>query len=150
MSVCWAPTTSTWVTGCAARNSRTTGMSSGTVAAFTVPTRTIRLIRCCSPAAERSRSTASSTPMMCGRSSRPDALMVAPDRLRSRRSTPSSRSRFRTVSLNAGWESRSSSAARRSEPSRVTAAMYSSCSVRTTEECGLVGRPFKGFPVTPS
>ena len=36
-------------------------MSSGTVAVFTVPSRTMRLMRCCSPAAPRSRSTASST-----------------------------------------------------------------------------------------
>lgn len=54
------------------------------------------------------------------------------------------------VSLNAGWERRSSSAARRNEPSLITAVMYSSCSVRTAAECALISSPFKGFPVTRS
>lgn len=85
-----------------------------------------------------------------GGSSRPGTLIVAPDRFRSGRWTPGSRSRSRTVSLNEGWGRRSSSAARRSEPSRVTAAMYSSCSVRTAAEGVGTGTRFKGFPFTRS
>ena len=102
---------------------------------LTVPTRTTRVLVVWSPAAVRSRSTASSTSTMCCCSSRPRRLIRAPERRRSRRVTPSSRSSLVTASLSAGWEMCSCSLARRSEPCWVTAAMYSSCSIRT----GLLG-----------
>jgi hypothetical protein len=110
--------------GCVSRNCLMAGASSGTVAVFTVPIRTTRLVWCCSSAAWRRRSTASSTVSMCCRRSRPLPLSRAPCRLRSRRCTPSSRSRLRTDSLSAGCEMCSASAAFRQEPSRATAAMY--------------------------
>src|SRR4051795_6211320 len=57
--------------------------------------------------------------------------MRAPDRGRSRSGTPSSRSSFPRASLKAGCDTCNDSLARRSEPCWVTAARYSSCSMRT-------------------
>lgn len=85
---------------------------------------------------------------MSGSGSRSAALIEAPERLRTSRSTPGSRSGSRTVSLNAGRDGRTSPAARRGEPSRVTAAVHSGCSVRTAAECAANAVTFKGFPVT--
>ena len=68
---------------------------------------------------------------MFGRRSRPRRLIRAPERRRSSSVTPSSRSSLLTASLSAGCEMCIRSLARRSEPCWVTAAMYSSCSIRT-------------------
>ena len=58
-------------------------------------------------------------------------LIRAPDLRRSSNVTPSSRSRLPSASLSAGWDRCNDSPARRNDPCWITAARYSSCSMRT-------------------
>ena len=90
--------------------------------------------------------------MFWSRSS-PCRLIREPVRRRSSSVVPSSFSSLVTASLSAGWEMCIASLARRSEPCSVTAARYSSCSIRTLCSCrgsglavwvGLSGRSGRG------
>ena len=130
ISVCCRLRTSTVAPGLDRWCRWTAGSSSRAVPALTVPIRIERGPLCCVPAIPRSRWTASSTSSMPRSSSRPSRLMRAPERRRSRRVTPSSRSSFEIASLSAGCETCRCSLARRSDPNWVTAATYSSCSMR--------------------
>ena len=130
MSACWLFRISTAVPGWVLVNALIAGTRRVEVAAFVVPSRTSLVVVLWSPAACLSLSTASSTSTMFWSSSRPWRLIRAPERRRSSRVTPSSRSSLLTASLSAGWEMCSFSLARRREPCWVTAAMYSSCSMR--------------------
>ena len=130
MSACWVATSSTWVCGWAVWNSRIAGATSGTVAAFTVPIRSMLRVLAWASAAARSRYTASSTSVIHGSSSRPPELIRVPVRCRSSSVTPSSRSRLPIDWLSAGWDMCSTSPARRIEPRRVISVRYSSCSIR--------------------
>ena len=71
-------TTSTEVVRRARCTARIAGATTDDVAVFTVPTRTVRVTPFWSPAAVRSRSTASSTSVMWASSSRPDAVDPGP------------------------------------------------------------------------
>ena len=115
----------------AACRAPTAGVSKVDVPVLTEPIRTVRGRSLRSPAISRSRSTASRTSEMGSSSSRPAALTQEPERRRSSRETPSSRSSLLRASLTAGWETCRESAARRSEPCWTTARKYSSCSRRT-------------------
>ena len=135
MSTCRPLTTSTPPEPWRACRSRRAGARRLADAVTTVPMRRSRRRADCWPAAWRSRSTASRTSVMFWSRSSPCRLIRDPVRRRSSSVVPSSFSSLVTASLSAGWEMCIASLARRSEPCSVTAARYSSCSIRTLCSC---------------